>query len=212
MTLRHGYGLTEASPVVSLLDDDEAAARPTSVGKPLPFVDVRAVRPDGSECDPGEPGEWLIRGPNVCAGYWNRAPALEDGWFRTGDVGSIDADGYLTFVDRASSAIRVGSSTVYPATMELRLFGLPCIADAAVGEVDGRLVAAVVAEPGCEPRPAAVLASLRESLPAAAVPTEVKTVVAIPRNAAGKVRRDELRALLVAEGSVVLRDSVSRSR
>jgi fatty-acyl-CoA synthase len=213
VTLRHGYGLTEASPVVSLLDDDEAAARPTSVGKPHPFVDVRAVRPDGSECDPGEPGEWLIRGPNVCAGYWNRPQGIdEEGWFHTGDVGSIDAEGYLTFVDRASSAIRVGSSTVYPATMELRLYGLPCIADAAVGEVDGRLVAAVVAEHGCEPQTAAVLASLRESLPAAAVPTEVKTVDAIPRNAAGKVRRDELRALLVAEGSVGVSDSVSRSR
>jgi len=109
---------------------------------------------------------------------------------------------YLTFVDRACSTIRVGSTTVYPPTVELRLYGLPCIADAAVGEVDGRLVAAVVAEPGCEPQPAAILASLRESLPAAAVPTEVKTVEAIPRNAAGKVRRDELRALLVAEGSV----------
>jgi acyl-CoA synthetase (AMP-forming)/AMP-acid ligase II len=121
-------------------------------------------------------------------------------------------DGYLTFVDRASSAIRVGSTTVYPPTVELRLYGLPCIADAAVGEVDGRLVAAVVADPGCEPQPAAILASLRESLPAAAVPTEVKTVEAIPRNAAGKVRRDELRAALVAEGSVGVSESVSRSR
>lgn len=211
VTLRHGYGLTEAAPVVSLLDDDEAAARPTSVGKPLPFVDVRAVRPDGSECDPGEPGEWLIRGPNVCIGYWNRPGAVDDaGWFHTGDVGSVDADGYLTFVDRASSAIRVGSLTVYPATMELRLYGLPCIADAAVGEVNGRLVAAVVTEPGCEPHPAVVLAALRESLPAAAVPTEVKTVEAIPRNAAGKIRRDELRALLAADGSVGVGDSVSR--
>ncbi|MFL5766569.1 MAG: AMP-binding protein [Actinomycetota bacterium] len=202
VTLRHGYGLTEASPVVSLLRDDEAAERPTSVGKPLPFVDVRAVRPDGSECDVGESGEWLIRGPNVCAGYRNRPPAFDgDGWFHTGDVGSIDADGYLTFVDRASSGIRVGGTTVYPATVELRLYGLPCIADAAVGEVDGRLVAAVVAEPDCEPQPPDILAALRESLPAVAVPAAVQAVGSIPRNAAGKVRRDELRALLAREPS-----------
>ena len=76
--------------------------------------------------------------------------------------------------------------------------------------MDGRLIAAVVTEPGCVPQPAVILASLRESLPAAAVPTEVRTVEAIPRNAAGKVRRDELRALLAAEGSVGMSDSVSR--
>ena len=90
--------------------------------------------------------------------------------------------------------------------MELRLYGLPCIADAAVGEVDGRLVAAVVTEPGCEPQPALVLASLREALPAAAVPTHVVTVDAIPRNAAGKVRRDELGRLLAGAPSIGVQD------
>jgi acyl-coenzyme A synthetase/AMP-(fatty) acid ligase len=91
--------------------------------------------------------------------------------------------------------------------MELRLYGLPCIADVAVGEVNGRLVAAVVADPSCdELQPSVVLASLREALPAAAVPTEVRTVEEIPRNAAGKVRRDELRTLLETGSRVAARE------
>ncbi|MFL5736581.1 MAG: AMP-binding enzyme [Actinomycetota bacterium] len=90
--------------------------------------------------------------------------------------------------------------------MELRLYGLPCIADAAVGEVHGRLVAAVVTEPGCAPEAAAVLGSLRAALPASAVPVEVTTVDAIPRNAAGKVRRDELWALLAVPRPVATLD------
>lgn len=196
--LRHGYGLTEAGPVVSVLDDRDAADRSATVGRPLPFVDVRAVRPDGSVCDPGEFGEWQIRGPNVCAGY-RGLPSVhdEDGWFPTGDLGSIDADGYLTFLDRASSALRIGDATVYPATVEALLYAAPGVADAAVAEVGGRLIAAIVPEPGTDVDGMAVLASLSDSLPAASVPSEVRTVAEIPRNAAAKVRRDELRDILL---------------
>lgn len=195
--LRHGYGLTEAGPVVSVLDDRDAAERSATVGRPLPFVDVRAVRADGSVCDVGEIGAWQIRGPNVCAGYWGRPPLHDEaGWFPTGDLGSIDAEGYLTFLDRASSALRIGDATVYPATVELLLYGTPGIADAAVAEVGGRLVAAVVLEPGADVDGADVLASLSGSLPAASVPSEIRTVEAIPRNAAAKVRRDELSDIL----------------
>jgi fatty-acyl-CoA synthase len=194
--LRHGYGLTEAGPVVSLLDDAEAAERPTSVGRALPFIEVRTVRPDGSACDPGEVGEWQIRGPTVCAGYWGLPRTHDDGWFPTGDLGSIDAGGYLTFLDRASSALRIGDATVYPATVEGLLYGLPGVADAAVAEVGGRLIAAIVPEPGTLVDGAAVLASLARRLPAASVPSEIRTVAWIPRNAAVKVRRDELSDIL----------------
>jgi fatty-acyl-CoA synthase len=195
--LRHGYGLTEAAPVVSLLDDRDAAARPASVGKPLPFVDVRTLRPDGSPCDPDEIGEWSIRGPNVCAGYWGLPPVIDEGgWFPTGDLGSIDAEGYLTFLDRASSAMRIDGTTVYPATVEVHMYGVPGVDDAAVVEVGGRLIAAVVPARGTEVDAAALLAPLRESLPPPAVPSEIRAVDGIPRNAAGKVRRDELRTLL----------------
>ena len=195
--LRHGYGLTEAAPVVSVLDDRDAAQRATTVGKPLPFVDVRAVRPDGSECEIGEIGEWQIRGPNVCAGYWGLPPVRDEaGWFPTGDLGSIDAEGYLTFLDRASSALRIGDATVFPATVEALLYGVPGVADAAVAEVEGRLVAAIVPELGGVVSAEALRASLAGSLPAASIPSEVRMVAAIPRNAAAKVRRDELSAIL----------------
>ncbi len=194
--LRHGYGLTEAAPVVSLLADDEAVDRRASVGKSLPFTDVRVARPDGSQCAPNEVGEWWIRGPNVCVGYWGLPPVTdEDGWFPTGDLGSIDAEGYLTFLDRASSALRIGDAVVYPAVVEARLYGIPGLVDAAVAEVGGRLVAAVVPEAGARPDPS-LLEPLHGVLPPEAVPAEIRPVGAIPRNAAGKVRRDELRELL----------------
>jgi fatty-acyl-CoA synthase len=152
VSLLHGYGLTEASPVVSLVDEREAAARTGSVGKPLPFVDVRAVRPDGSACEAEEIGEWWIRGPNVSEGYWRRPPVRDaDGWFPTGDVGSIDAEGYLTFLDRASAAMRVGGAVVYPATIERALYGVPGLTDSAAVAIDGRIVAAVVAEAPSRP-------------------------------------------------------------
>jgi acyl-CoA synthetase (AMP-forming)/AMP-acid ligase II len=195
--LLHGYGLTEASPVVSLLDPP-SAMRAGSVGRPLPFVEVQARRPDGSRCEAGEAGEWWIRGPNVSSGYW-RHPSVRDadGWFPTGDAGVIEPDGYLTFLDRASSAMRLGAATVYPATIEARLFGVPGLADAAAVDVDGRIVLAIVVDDGADVDPAALLADLRDGLRPNEVPAEVRRVARIPRNAAAKVRRAELRELLV---------------
>jgi fatty-acyl-CoA synthase len=193
--LRHGYGLTEAAPVVSLVEEREAATRAGSVGKPLAFIDVRAVRPDGSGCDVDEIGEWWIRGPNVTEGYWRRPPVRDaDGWFPTGDLGSIDVDGYLTFVDRASAAMRIGGAVVYPATIERALYGTPGLADAAAVDLDGRIVAAVVEEAPIDL--ANLLATLRSTLAPHEVPSEIRKVGEVPRNASGKVRRDELRRVL----------------
>ena len=193
--LLHGYGLTEAAPVVSLLGERDAATRAGSVGRPLPFVEVRSVRPDGSICEPGEVGEWWIRGPNVSAGYWRRAPVRDaDGWFPTGDVGVIEADGYLTFIDRASSVMRVGDHAVYPATIERALYGAPGLTDVAAVDVDGRIVVGVVAETDVDASD--LISELRSGLAPHEVPHEIRRVAAIPRNAAGKVRRDALRELL----------------
>jgi acyl-CoA synthetase (AMP-forming)/AMP-acid ligase II len=195
--LRHGYGLTEAAPAVSVLETGEVTERPVSVGKPLPFVDVRAVRPDdGSVCAPNEVGAWQIRGPNVFAGYWGLpSPFDPDGWFDTGDIGSIDDEGYLTFVDRASSIIATGGSFVYPSRIESELFDVRGVSDVAVVEVDGAVVAAVVPDEGDETVVDVARRRLRASI-ADAQPTDVRAVTEIPRNAAGKVRRDALRELL----------------
>ncbi len=198
VALRHGYGLTEASPVVSLLDEREASARPDSVGKPLPFVDVRCVRPDGSTCDPGEVGEWFIRGPNVCIGYWSHDdPRDADGWFPTGDVGCIDREGYLTILDRASSAMMIGGHVVYPATIERAVYGKEGVGDAAAVEIDGHIVLAVVERAGTLDI-GALLSSLQRELPPSHVPIEVRAVAEIPRNQAGKVNRPDLKQRLTS--------------
>jgi acyl-CoA synthetase (AMP-forming)/AMP-acid ligase II len=197
VSLLHGYGLTEAAPVVSLLDERDAAVRPRSVGRALPFVEVRGARPDGSPCGAGEVGAWWIRGPNVTAGYWQRPPIHdEDGWFPTGDVGSIDEEGYLTFVDRASSAMHVGGSVIYPASIERALYGLPGLKEAAAVDVDDRIMIAVVAEGKGAPDLAAVSATARGVVGASDTPIEVRSALSIPRNAAGKILRAQLRESL----------------
>jgi fatty-acyl-CoA synthase len=193
--LLHGYGLTEAAPIVSLLQTQDATTRTGSVGRPMPFVEVRSVRSDGSICDPGEVGEWWIRGPNVSAGYWRRPPVRDaDGWFPTGDVGVIDADGYLTFIDRASSVMRVGNVAVYPATIERALYGAQGLSDVAAVDVDGRIVVGIVADAAIDPND--LLLVVGAAVAPYEVPHEVRRVTEIPRNAAGKVRRDALRQIL----------------
>ena len=156
---------------------------------------TNAVRPDGSACGIDEVGTWWIRGPNVAEGYWGRPPVRDaEGWFPTGDVGSIDADGYLCFLDRASSAMQVGGAVVYPATIERALYGAPGLVDATAVELDGRLVATVVADGAIDQ--AQLLAMLRSVLAPHEVPSEIRQVEGIPRNAAGKVRRADLRRAL----------------
>jgi acyl-CoA synthetase (AMP-forming)/AMP-acid ligase II len=201
VNLLHGYGLTEAAPVVSLLEEPEASTRADTVGRPLPFVEVRATRPDGTSCAPGEIGEWWIRGPNVTAGYWRRPNVRDvDGWFPTGDVGTIDEDGYLTFLDRASSAMRIGDVSVYPATIERALYGAPGIADAAAVDIDGRIVVAVVRSHDGPPIADELRGTLDAVLGPLAATCEIESVASIPRNAAGKVLRAELRQRLQRDG------------
>jgi fatty-acyl-CoA synthase len=201
VNLLHGYGLTEAAPVVSLLDEAEASVRADTVGRPLPFVEVQARRPDGIICAPGEIGEWWIRGPNVAAGYWRRPHVRDaDGWFPTGDVGAIDEDGYLTILDRASSAMRIGDVSVYPATIERALYGAPGISDAAAVDVDGRIVVAVVGSNEGLPIADELRAILDAVLGPLAATCEIGSVASIPRNAAGKVLRAELRERLRRDG------------
>ena len=112
----------------------------------------------------------------------------------TGDVGSIDADGYLSFLDRASSAMEVDGGVVYPATIERALYGAPGLVDATAVELDGRIVATVVAEGTIDG--VQLLSTLASALAPHEVPSEIRQVSEIPRNAAGKVRRADLRRAL----------------
>jgi long-chain acyl-CoA synthetase len=150
--LRQGYGLTEASPAVSFPDPAEPA-RVGSVGTPLSEIEVRIVDSDGEGVDQGDPGELLVRGPNVFAGYFEDEGATRHvldraGWLHTGDVAVQADDGTLTLVDRQKDLIIVSGFNVYPAEVEEALRSHPSVADVAVVGVPdaatGEAVRAVV--------------------------------------------------------------------
>jgi long-chain acyl-CoA synthetase len=208
LPLRQGYGLTEASPVVTTSVMDEPA-RPTSIGVPLPGVEVRLVDDDGDEALAGDPGEIWVRGANVFPGYWHDQAATEaaltaDGWLRTGDIAVVGDDGELAIVDRAKDLIIVSGFNVYPAEVEDVLAEHPDVADVAViGEPDryrGEVVHAFVVLQRSE-RPTIdtqLKAQLTQwcagRLARYKCPNEVTFVPALPHGLAGKLLRRSLRA------------------
>jgi fatty-acyl-CoA synthase len=127
-----GYGLTEAGPNTFWLPPADVRRKPGAVGFPLFHVDVKVARRDGSECGPDEVGELVVRGPHVCAGYWNRpeetAKAIVDGWLHTGDLARRDPEGYYYIVGRDKDMIISGGENVYPAEVENVLAAHPAVA------------------------------------------------------------------------------------
>ncbi len=198
------YALSETCAPVTLLGDVEALRRPGSVGRPAPYVDLRVVGPDGADVPRGEPGEVWLRSPTVTPGYWGAegALAVTDGWLRTGDLGRLDDEGYLTVGGRAVDLIIRGGVNIYPAEVERALLSTGQLADAvAVGvpsPVTGANVgAAVVARPGVEPDLAALQAAVRAALGAHAVPRPLRVVDDLPRNRNGKLDRAAALQLLL---------------
>jgi long-chain acyl-CoA synthetase len=196
-----GYGLTEASPVVtsSVVGGELKAG---SVGVPLPDVELRLIDDDGEDALVGDPGEVWVRGPNVFLGYWGDSEATAsvltpDGWLRTGDVAVADDDGYLYLVDRAKDLIIVSGFNVFPAEVEEVLVSHPDVAEAAVvGEAHegtGEAVMAwVVAEPGSQPTEQELMAFCRQRLAAYKVPSTIRLVATLPRGLTGKLLRRSL--------------------
>jgi long-chain acyl-CoA synthetase len=141
--LVEGYGLTESSGVVSV-NPYESGGRPGTIGQPLPGTTVRLVDKEDPTRDAptGEPGELVIAGPQIMQGYWNRPEAdgesftlLDNGmtrWLRTGDVATIDAEGYVSIVDRLKDMIAVGGFKVYPSVIETILYRHPAVKEALV--------------------------------------------------------------------------------
>lgn len=203
VVVHEGYGLTEASPIVTTSAIGRRDPGPGSIGPPLPGVDVRLVDVDGADVLPGDPGEIWVRGPNVFPGYWGDADATAraltgDGWLRTGDIAVADDAGELSLVDRAKDLIIVSGFNVYPAEVEEVLLEHPDVAEAAVvGDPDPRtgeaIVAFVVAEPGHEPDPDELIAHCARSLARYKCPARIEVMDALPRSFAGKVLRRELR-------------------
>ena len=202
ITVQQAYGMTETAPAGTMLDSADAVAKVGSAGTSQFFVDVRVVRPDGTECAPGEIGEVVVSGPNVMQGYWDApeatAAVLVDGWYHSGDAGSVDEDGYLTIRDRYKDMIISGGENVYPAEVESTMLELPQVQEVAVigvpdphwGEVG---LAVVVPTPGTVPDADALRATLRERLAGFKVPKEVRFVDELPKTATGKIRKPDLR-------------------
>ncbi len=208
LPLRQGYGLSEAAPLVLLLDPATALRKPGAAGRPPLMVDVRIVDDAGAELPPGATGELLVRGPNVMAGYWGRPDATAraltaDGWLRSGDAARIDDDGDVWIVDRIEARYRSDGQLVYPGEVERALMAHPAVADAGVVGIPagsrGTVGAAFVVLDGSATVTAAeLLAHCRATLPSAALPASIAFVDALPRSAVGKLMRSELGRLATA--------------
>ncbi|HEX2027912.1 MAG TPA: long-chain fatty acid--CoA ligase, partial [Nitriliruptorales bacterium] len=203
ITIWEGYGLTEAAPAVT----STAVARlakPGSVGRPLPGVELRLVDEQGRDVETGDPGEVWVRGPNVFPGYWGDAAATEQafapgGWLRTGDIGILDGEGDLRLVDRKKDLIIVSGFNVYPREVEEALHRHPEVVTAAVVGIDhpytGEAVKAfVVAREGSDLTEDEVVSWCRGRLARFKCPQAVTFVDELPVTSTGKVRRVQLRS------------------
>ncbi|MCD2186752.1 AMP-binding protein [Actinomycetospora soli] len=197
------YGMTEtAGTVVSMAPEEHETHRLRSVGRPLPWLEIRLVDPvSGDDVGVGGVGEILVRSGQNTPGYWHRDdPTTDaDGWLRTGDAAYRDAEGYLYLHDRIKDLIISGGENVYPAEVENALAANPAVGDVAVIGVPsqrwGETVKAVVVPAyGTTLDVDEVLADVRTRLARYKCPTSIDVVAALPRNAAGKVLKRELRA------------------
>lgn len=205
--LVEGYGLSECSPVL-MANPVAPNRRAGTVGLPLPGTEVRVVDPDDptNDVEPGQPGELLVRGPQVFSGYWKKPEATAEvfvgDWFRTGDIVSIDDDGFVTITDRIKELVITGGFNVSPSEVEDMLRSYDGIADVAIVGIpnarDGEhVVAAVVAEPGVTLDTDAVRAWAKQQLAAYKVPRRIHLVDELPKSMIGKVLRRKVRDELI---------------
>jgi malonyl-CoA/methylmalonyl-CoA synthetase len=196
------YGMTETGMLTS--NPLEGERRAGSVGPPLPGTEVRVVDDEGRPCPPDVAGHVQVRGPNVFPGYWrmperNRDEFTPDGFFRTGDMGSLSADGYLSIAGRSKDLIITGGYNVYPKEIELAIDDLPGVLESAVvgiphPDFGEAVTAVVVAKPGgAQPSEEGIIATLKARLANFKVPKRVHFVDALPRNTMGKVQKNVLR-------------------
>jgi long-chain acyl-CoA synthetase len=212
--LVEGYGLSETSPVL-MANPVGPTRRAGTVGLPLPNTEARVVDPENPTVDraPGEEGELIVRGPQVFSGYWKKpdetaavfVPSSDDGpgWFRTGDIVTMDADGFFAIVDRIKELIITGGFNVAPSEVEDTLRQHPDVADVAVVGLPSdhsgeEVVAAVVLAPGKELDEAGIRAFARDNLAAYKVPRRVVAVDELPKSLIGKILRRKVRDSLLS--------------
>jgi fatty-acyl-CoA synthase len=208
------YGQTEIAPLATVLRPEEHEARPGSIGRPVLNVETRVVDPEMRDVAPGERGEVVHRSPQLLLGYWNMpeetARAFEGGWFHSGDVATIDEEGYLAIVDRTKDLINTGGVLVASREVEEALFTHPAVAEVAVIAVPDpkwiEAVAAVVilradAPPDIE---AVLLAHARSLLAPYKLPKRIIIAESLPKNTAGKLLKRELRQIHAGTASGAL--------
>ncbi|WP_334517205.1 AMP-binding protein [Streptomyces sp. B21-105] len=206
MLLQQAWGLTETAPFATHLPIERTLDKIGSAGIPIPFTEVRVVdAATNTPLRPGEPGEIVVRGPNVTAGYWNtleanRAAFDEEGWFHSGDIGYLDEEGYLYIVDRLKQMIISGGENVYPAEVERVLASMPGVVDVAVvGIPDAQWGETVQAVMSVDDTAAITLEAVHEyaagQLARYKLPRRLKIVPAVPRNASGKPDKAGVRRL-----------------
>jgi long-chain acyl-CoA synthetase len=199
--IRQGYGLTEASPTLTLAVGTDAPV--TSVGRPIPGVELRLVDADGDDVPVGDEGEVWAKGANIFPGYYNdpaatRGALTADGWLRTGDLGVVDDDGYLYLVNRAKDLIVVSGFNVFPGEVEAVLATHDGVNSAAVVGIPhpstGESVkAVVVAEPGAVLDDHELIEYCQARLARYKCPSAIDVVSELPIGLGGKLRRHELR-------------------
>ncbi len=197
------YGMSETVMLTSNPYRPESARRSGTVGLPLPGVGLRVRDQQGAPLRTDEVGGIEVKGPNVFKGYWRMPEKTADDfttdlWFKTGDVGKIDADGYVSIVGRSKDLIISGGYNVYPAEIEGLVNELPGVAESAVVGVPHpdfgeAVVAVLVAKPGTTVDSATVIAALKSKIAAFKVPKQVFVVPDLPRNTMGKVQKNLLR-------------------
>lgn len=194
-----GYGLTETSPMITLVDPDSAEAKTGSIGRAVPGVEVRIIDENGRELGVDEPGEIITRGPHVMKGYFRRPEAtaqrIRDGWLYTGDVGKRGADGYYYHLGRRDDMIITGGLNVYPAEVENLIYTYAGVQETIVFPIPDRkrgqvLGAAIVPRPGAAVNEKELLVFLRANLANFKVPDRIVLREALPRTTSGKTIRD----------------------
>ena len=207
------YGQSEMSPMATLLKPEEHDARPASVGRPALHVQTRVVDLDMNDVPPGTQGEIVHRSPHLMLRYWDNpdatAEAFAGGWFHSGDVGTMDAEGYLFVVDRIKDVINTGGVLVASREVEDALFTHPAIAECAVIAIpDDRwieaIAAVVVLRDGAETTEAALVAHARQTLAPFKLPKRVFFADALPKNTAGKLLKRELRKHYSGQAGAVM--------
>jgi long-chain acyl-CoA synthetase len=195
-----GFGLTESSPVLTF-NPLTGLSKDGTTGIPVPSTEIKCVDANGNQVPVGEPGEVIARGPQIMLGYWQRpeetAKTLKDGWLHTGDVATMDADGYLTIVDRTHDMIIVSGFNVYPNEIEEQIAAVPGVLEVGVigvpDEKSGERVRAYIKATVPAPSKEEIVAHCRANLAAYKIPQDVLFVEDLPKSPIGKILRRTLR-------------------